>query len=71
MTIKQINEKRMHGDIATVSKMSGIPRRTIEDILREKRSEDTKRGRAVIAWFSNFLECRGQVTGESKEENNQ
>jgi hypothetical protein len=64
MTLREINSKRRHGDISTVSELSGIPERTIKAILSGYRKETTKRGKEVIAWFTNFLECREMVKGD-------
>lgn len=67
MTIQEINDKRKVGDMKAVSDLSGIPYRTIQKVLRSERSAKTKRGKEVIAWFSNFLECRENVSGKSDE----
>jgi hypothetical protein len=66
MTIEDINKKRKEGDIQRVVELSKIPRSTIESVLYGRRKSTTKRGKEVAAWFSNFLECREQVTGDQK-----
>ncbi len=61
MTIDEINEQRKMGDILRVSELSGIPYRTIQDVLNGKRSENTKRGTEVIRWFTSYLESRERL----------
>ncbi len=58
MTIDEINNKRKSGDITRVAELSGIPYKTIEAILSQKRSADTKRGAEVINWFKRYLNAR-------------
>jgi hypothetical protein len=67
MNIKEINEKRKRGDIERVAELSGISKETIKKTLSSARPAHTKRSKEVIAWFSNFLECRGNVTGDSDD----
>jgi hypothetical protein len=66
MTVEQINEKRKTGDIQRVAELSGISRKTIEAVIYGRRKPDTKKGKEVIQWFSNFIECRDAVSGDEK-----
>lgn len=64
MTIEEINGKRKYGDVSRVSELSGIPVRTIQDVIYGVRPSTTKRALEVIKWFSSFIECRENVKGE-------
>ncbi|MBN1116346.1 MAG: hypothetical protein JXA77_04025 [Bacteroidales bacterium] len=54
MTIQQINERRKVGDLQRVKEMSGIHRRTVDDVIYGKTKPTSKKAKEVIKWFEKY-----------------
>lgn len=54
MTIQDINKRRMVGDRQRVIDMSGLHRRTVDEVLYGKVKPTSRRAIEVIEWFEKY-----------------
>ncbi len=62
MTIQEINERRHDGDMLNIHKLSGIPKRSIQNVVYGKVRPTSRRSKEVIAWFEKFYTAIDNLT---------